>query len=417
MAALRFSLLLLLASVGFVASSQHRHLLDTCGEGQEPNSKGVCTTCKEGYVRTSASPLVCSKCPCVSLGSCQVNPTTSEAFCMCPQSYHGVTTAAGTLCQQCPGYNSTSRAECGGHGTCLFNDPVGTSPACSCAPGWTGIDCSQCALGHTGADCQQCATGFVSVNGECAGCPGYCSGGQGTCQIVGGNATCQCGTGWSGSQCERPDTANGYFLVYDGNGDLVNGTVSNGPQYCSVAADCGFNAACVDGFCQCSAGFTTAGAWYHAGSVGIKCSACPLGSYRGDVSTLPCTSCPYDRSTTATPGAISADQCIACSNDQMVCASGTTFDPATCLCEAGSASTAGLNVGSKVAIGLLVPVGFLLLLGAGSVYVVRMRQERLQRQGSIPPGAPAPEGHAAASAPPALAAAMSDAERRENDSM
>lgn len=73
---------------------------------------------------------------------------------------------------------------------------------------------------------------------------------------------------------------------------------------------------------------------------------------------------------------------------------------------------AGLNVGSKVAIGILVPAGFLLLLAAGSVYVIRMRKERLQRQGSIPPGAPAPEGHAAAAAP-----AMTDAERRENDAM
>lgn len=77
-------------------------------------------------------------------------------------------------------------------------------------------------------------------------------------------------------------------------------------------------------------------------------------------------------------------------------------------------------MGSKVAIGILVPVGFLVLLGAGSVYMVRMRREARMRKGdhaaaAYAPGSP--NGALGLAAPPATSATMSDSERRENESM
>jgi hypothetical protein len=75
-------------------------------------------------------------------------------------------------------------------------------------------------------------------------------------------------------------------------------------------------------------------------------------------------------------------------------------------------------VGSKVAIGILVPLGFFVLLGAASVYVVRMQREKRERGAGFGPGSPASAGAQSAGSPAsAPSAPVSDSERRENDSM
>jgi hypothetical protein len=75
-------------------------------------------------------------------------------------------------------------------------------------------------------------------------------------------------------------------------------------------------------------------------------------------------------------------------------------------------------VGSKVAIGILVPLGFFVLLGAASVYVVRMQREKRERGADFGPGSPASAaGQSAGSPASAPSAPVSDSERRENDSM
>lgn len=135
----------------------------------------LCTldTCNAGAGGCQNAPVVCNDNDNCTVDAC--DPT--NGLCVAPP----VACPDGQSCDpttgECVGANACESNPCV-HGECSTS---GGGYVCTCAPGWTGVDCE--------IDIDECASN-PCVHGECADrLNGY---------------TCECDTGYSGTHCEIP---------------------------------------------------------------------------------------------------------------------------------------------------------------------------------------------------------------------
>jgi hypothetical protein len=222
------------------------------------------------------------------LGRDELGPTTAGSHQGCCRKWQllvaiGILLAAGALGalvgvmaerKQPHSCTAAGDVECGSHGFCRLVDGV---PACFCAGGWKGVDCSDstgCDFTAGSSPCKNGATCTASGgNHNCACASGWsgadCSHATGcdsnpckngaTCTASGGNHSCACASGWSGADCSH---ATGCDSNPCKNGATC--TASGGNHNCACAsgwsgADCSHATGCDSNPCKNGATCTASG--------------------------------------------------------------------------------------------------------------------------------------------------------------
>lgn len=182
---------------------------------------------------------------CSGRGICSVDDSGSPT-CTCTSGFTGL------QCQKVDTNKTKCENGCSGNGKC---SPL--TDQCECAEGWKGADCgtSQCpefngtiCSGHGMCSnngkciCDPCFSGDQCEDNSLTRCPSLCSG-HGKCVCARHNngtfnATCECGSGWSGPSCAVMSA------------DADTGSTDWCPNGCSGNGDCG-----ADGRCVCYAGW------------------------------------------------------------------------------------------------------------------------------------------------------------------
>lgn len=300
----------------------------SCAPGYELlDNADVCTTCPQGYFKTTIANETCSACPlntylptrrgteCVACPANSLTEDVGAASCTCVAGYEKniegicVQCAPGTArldtgntsCTACgigfiaPDAGSLTCTSCGTGRTTLGEGAT----ECVCAAGW-GFDnetqgCSKCPINTFKAaagddECEPCAPGEVAVPGstECGNCPVNQS-------LIPGTADCGC--------------APGYGLQEDGS--------------CQM---------CAPGTNKTSAG-------------SVPCTPCPANLYQSHAGALQCLACHANSVSApgATACACAAGHFLAELQECAPCAPGsakaTVGDELCLLCAAGSYSS------------------------------------------------------------------------------
>jgi hypothetical protein len=254
------------------------------GHGQCNN--GVCS-CMEGFTGADCSVRQCpgltlhgaeTNVSCSGHGTCQPN-----GVCVCDAGYKG---------EEC--FDRACTSDCGlskKRGEC--DTEIGH---CACAEGWYGADCTfkKCSDSCNGNgqcldDACVCNPGFQGFHCETPVCGNNCSFADGQGQCI--NNQCVCNPGFNGVEClykdcpkaANPSTTTGDLLTCAGNGVCTAGQCVCNPAWAGAdctARACPFNCSNVgtcntDGTCTCPAGDATG----HGGFLGKFCEKelCPSG--------------------------------------------------------------------------------------------------------------------------------------------
>lgn len=200
----------------------------------------------------ACDPLCASRGVCQPGGVCECSgQTTGPPACL--------DCAPGTAGPGCP---SCSQADCGDHGTCVWESST-LRHVCACDGGWTGSTCS---------DCPTTQHHVLTPNGTtCAACPDDC-GDTRQCAWSSDDSepVCACPPGWFGDDCSLCDP-----LEDDGRGCSACPCWQNTPidpewdvrgASCSRSLTTGFTCTCAPG-------------WTHVvrGDPGSPCRPCGAG--------------------------------------------------------------------------------------------------------------------------------------------
>ncbi len=234
----------------------------TCGANATCNPNTGACECNDGYIgnpNTGCTPEGhCEANTCSGHGTC--DDTSGTVVCTCDTGY------AGTYCDTCdtvngyspdpqnPGtcvFNPCVPDPCYGHGTCTVENGL---PVCTCNTGYTGGNCNRCdtANGYE-IDPQNPSNCILSP------CWGYDCG-HGTCTVVNSQPTCTCDTGYTGTNCGTCDAANHYIASNANPGTCILDPCRN--QTCSNHGTCSLSATDT-AVCTCATGYA-----------GTTCNAC-----------------------------------------------------------------------------------------------------------------------------------------------
>ena len=305
-----------------VAGCTESNLCDevTCGANAACNDNTGECECNDGYIGDPVAGCTlegtCEANTCNGHGAC--DDTGGTVTCDCDTGYTGEFCAA---CDTANGYgpdplnpgtcvqNPCFPDPCYGHGTCSLVDSL---PVCDCETGYAGGNCNRC---DTDAgyqdDPENPGSCILSV------CFGYDCG-NGTCSVVGGNPTCTCNTGYTGTTCADCNTAANYVeSIATPDTCVLNPCLA---QTCSGHGTC-TQSATDTASCACSAGYT-----------GPVCAGCDTGN--GYIaSTLTLGTC---IPTPCTASACNSHGTCTVVNDAASCACATGWTgPACATCAAG----------------------------------------------------------------------------------
>ncbi|KAJ1482408.1 hypothetical protein T484DRAFT_1624263 [Baffinella frigidus] len=287
-----------------------------CSAGYFGVNSSSCTACPPG----SSSPIGSN-----SSTNCLCDDTTGVGNCSsCMVKWYGDTTGA-IACTRCPyGTNSTTGsyalddctcftgytatedgvvcAECG---TGTYKPTTGTGTCTMCPPGTTSVgrrdtlDTCQCLRGYTavsdGIECTECPEGTYKTEIGATGCVGVCP--TGTSSETGSDklTDCKCNIGYAA-------TEDGTACSPCQPGTYKNSTGMGLCQTCPLNTS---SAQASDELtdCRCFAGYT-------AGSDGIACSPCEIGTYKDVVGTVGCQMCPNGTSSVAGTALVTGCTCL-----------------------------------------------------------------------------------------------------------
>lgn len=227
----------------------------TCGENAHCDLNTGNCVCDAGYIgnpNLSCTPEGhCEANSCSGHGTC--DDSSGTVVCTCDTGY------TGTYCNTCDTANGYSPDPqnpntcivnpcvpdpCYGHGTCTVENGL---PVCNCYEGYTGGNCNRCdsANGYE-IDTQNPNTCILNV------CFGYDCG-HGNCLVENGQPTCTCNTGYIGTHCDTCDTDNGYVPSNVTSGTCILNPCRN--QTCSGHGTCSLNLL-DESQCTCETGYT-----------------------------------------------------------------------------------------------------------------------------------------------------------------
>lgn len=183
---------------------------------------GVCN-CTSGWQDSSCStPVTPGVCP-ISCGVGVCSPS-SNFSCVCPSGSSGVQCQILSCPSDCSGlFCHLQLLICfiifhnAGNGNCVFSSGV---PTCNCSSQFTGPTCAsaQCTPRFFGFHCLSL---FAELkHSSCAN--------GGTCVASGGSVACQCGSDFTGSQCQVPVPRSGVVLSSGAIAGIAVGAVVAG---------------------------------------------------------------------------------------------------------------------------------------------------------------------------------------------
>jgi Notch-like protein len=208
-----------------------------CQNGGQCISTGanyLCDCTDTGYTGTTCTDLIttnlCAPNPCQNGGQCSSNGGTVN--CLCVNGY------TGAFCQIAP--IPCVATPCQNDGVCQLT--ASNTYACVCKEDYTG---------------SQCETSVVATH-PCVTMPGICQN-SGTCTINGAGYLCRCAIGWSGTNCQTPDTITSCTQNPCGaHGVCIQAIAPNGPVvFCNCEdrwtgkfCDINMDVNCPIGFCR-----------------------------------------------------------------------------------------------------------------------------------------------------------------------
>ena len=291
----------------------------------QPNYTGAhCDGCADGwqdYDNDQLCDVSCAQVDCGTNGQCA--DASGEAICTCTDGY------VGADCAGCaPGYqdndgDGTCELSCaeaavlcvqglcvdvGGESVCVCNEGYQGALCDGCAEGWQDNDddgvCREscataapecgfgacddaggeatcvCDKGYTGSDCIACAVGYQDLDGD-GTCESACAlagldcGDNGVCDESTGSIECVCVDGYVGEVCD--ECAEGWQDL-DEDGECL-------PTCAEGGLECGDHGSCKDdtgvASCSCSEGYA-----------GALCDACAAGWQDNDEDGSCAPSCP-----------------------------------------------------------------------------------------------------------------------------
>ena len=255
-----------------------------------------CNACPAGTYNSEPGSLACTNC---GAGKYRTTPAaTAESLCLlCPDntfSFSGSTQITNCSCKA--GYSGAADGV-----ACV---------ACVAGSYKTGVGIGTC----TNCPLNQYSTTVAQVTSTCTSCPSFAQSPAGSSQAT----SCQCNAGYTG--------ANGQVCL-----GCVQGTYKPevGPSTCtlcgnntfsgavaatssSVCTACQSNSTSLMGStrqsdCHCLMGYLT----NNLGAVNASCQMCSAGSYNSQLDATTCSKCGAGYKS-STPGAVSAEQCTAC---------------------------------------------------------------------------------------------------------
>ncbi|KAJ1469583.1 hypothetical protein T484DRAFT_1642577 [Baffinella frigidus] len=297
-----------------------------------------------------------------------------RGVCECGEDF------GGSQCQFCASGQGGDACEstctihgtCSGHGLCLGGG------GCACAAGWSGDNCSTfgepsvdpelncslqgvcgdsgrgvCEVGaadDSGGDSSWCACGDGFAGRACGGtlsvCPDHAASVSGSDNVT----DCQCKAGFYGEDGRECSVCPAKSYCEGGKSVVSCGEHSESPGGSNISEACSCEAgwygpqggACT--LCICDGGYT-------AGSDGVECTACGVGTYKSETGTGACSSCPAGTNSSAGSDGVHDCVCVAgytAGSDGAECTAcgagtfkATTGTGACSTCPSGTSSGAG----------------------------------------------------------------------------
>ena len=260
------------------SASGSNELIDCrCKSGYTGENGGSCAKCAANSYCTGGNSQV--SCP---LHTRSQTGSNSSKACTCKSGWYGTQGGPCTECETGSWCSAGDKYQCPSSSTSAAGASAITN--CTCIPGFRGAD---------GTICHACAANVWCFNGERTECSAHSSSpARSSVQTA---CTCDAGyTGQNGGTC----TACSGGTYKDTEGD--DGCTSCGVNTYSAetaaidettCSSCPSNSVSSEGSdaqidCTCDAGYT--------GPDGDTCDACAAGTYKTDIGSAVCTSCPED---------------------------------------------------------------------------------------------------------------------------